>query len=64
LKFIYIFINSPKYQRPASRGKLTAEEKNESRSQYKLMGSKPKHKKPWTREKGLSKEWLLNDDSF
>jgi len=56
--------DSPKYQRPASRGKLTAEEKNESRSQYKLMGSKPKHKRPWTREKGLSKEWLLNNDSF
>jgi len=53
---------SPKYQRPVGRGKLTAEEKNESRSQYKLMGSKPKHKKPWTREKGFSKEWMMNDD--
>jgi len=44
------------YRRPEGRGKLTSEEKNESRTQYKLMGSKPKTKRPWAREKGLSKE--------
>jgi len=26
------------------------------------MGSKPKTKKPWTREKGISKEWLFHND--
>jgi len=54
--------DSPKYQRPEGRGKLTSEEKNESRAQYKIMGSKPKTKKPWSREKGISKEWLFNND--
>ncbi|ORX86670.1 hypothetical protein BCR32DRAFT_264825 [Anaeromyces robustus] len=53
---------NPKYVRPEGRGRLTAEEKNNSRTQYKLMGSKPKTKRPWTREKGLSKEWLFHND--